>query len=345
MKDTPKRLKGKKFLICGGSGFMGSNFIHFLMKTVPDTHVVNLDALTYAGNPDNLLGVPPGRYRFKKGDICDEKLVGQLMKKADFVINFAAETHVDRSIHSDQNDFIHTNILGVHSLLKAFRKAAPSAAKMIHVSTDEVWGDLPLSAKGRFSEKSPFRPNSPYAASKAAGDLLIRSYTKTYGVPVIVCNSVNFFGPRQFPEKLIPFFTLRAMENEPLPLYGNGKNIREWIHVEDYARALLVLCNRGKTGEIYLASSEEGVSNISIARRILKILKKPESLITFVADRPGHDRKYAVNTSKLRALGWSPRYSITRDLSATVNWYAQNTRWVQRVLGREKRINAHIRLT
>lgn len=341
--DIIQRLKNRTLLVCGGCGFMGSNFIHYLLAQEPRIKVINVDLLTYAGNPDNLRGVPKERYRFVKGDICDVALMKKLMSEAGAVLNFAAETHVDRSIHGEFKNFFHTNIQGVYSLLEAL-KASPHIEKMIHVSTDEVWGDLSLASHARFTERSPFRPNSPYAASKAAGDLLIRAYGKTYGLPVIISHSVNFFGPRQFPEKLIPFFALRATADQPLPLYGAGRNIREWLHVFDYARALRVLLLRGKTGESYLASSGEGESNINIAKMILKILGKPENLIKFVADRPGHDRKYALNASKLRSLGWRPRYSIKRDLRETIQWYIENADWTKHAVARSRSINAHIKV-
>lgn len=299
---------------------MGSNFIHYLLENFKGSRVINLDLLTYAGNRDNLKGVPATRYSFVRGDICDTKLAAGLMKKADLVVNFAAETHVDRSIHSSAADFVRTNILGVHSLLDALRRLS-NVEKMVHISTDEVWGDLSLDSGQKFNEQSPFRPNSPYAASKAAGDLLIRAYCKTYDLPVIVSHSVNNFGPRQYPEKLIPFFTLRALANKSLPLYGDGKNVRDWLYVDDHTTGVLKLLEKGRPGNVYALSAGQERSNLEIAKSILKILKKPESLITFVADRPAHDRRYSVDSEKFRKLGWQPKNSFESDLRRTIKWY------------------------
>ena len=250
------------------------------------------------------------------------------MSRADYVVNFAAETHVDRSIHGGAAAFVHSNIAGVHSLLEALR-VSPKVKKMVQISTDEVWGDLPLNSKEKFNEESPFLPNSPYAASKAAGDLLIRSYVKTYGLPVIVSHSVNNFGPRQFPEKLIPFFTLQALKNQPLPLYGNGKNVRDWLYVDDHSSAILTLLEKAGVGEVYAISGNDERSNIWIADNILKILGKPRGLITFVKDRPGHDRRYSVDSRQLKRLGWRPKHSLSSKLKATLNWYIDNKkRWL-----------------
>lgn len=299
---------------------MGSNFILKLLSSVPDATVVNVDALTYAGNQQNLDGVDTSRYKFVQGDIADTYLMLTYMQDVDVVANFAAETHVDRSIHVSSEAFLHTNVMGVHALLEALRKS-PKVQKMIHISTDEVWGDLPLNSKERFTEESPFRPNSPYAASKAAGDLLIRSYVKTYNVPVIVTHSVNNYGPRQFPEKLIPFFTMRALANKPLPLYGSGENMRDWLHVDDHTDGVLTVVEKGAAGEAYNVSQQKEYSNKDIAERILHILGKPNSLITYVEDRPGHDLKYAVDSSQLRSLGWKPRHSLEEDLPETIAWF------------------------
>lgn len=322
---------------------MGSNFIHFLFKNLKKVEVINLDLLTYAGNKENLKGIPTKRYKFVKGDIADTNLVRRLMKQADYIVNFAAETHVDRSIHEGARDFFNTNILGVHSLLDALRHS-PDVKKMIHVSTDEVWGDLALNSKKKFNEHSPLKPNSPYAASKAAGDLLVRSYVKTYSLPVIVSRSVNNFGPRQFPEKLIPFFAMRAAQEKPLPLYGDGKNVRDWLHVDDHSAAIHSLLKRGEIGEIYSVSCGEEYSNLEIAQKILGILGKPKNLITFVADRPGHDRRYSVDSSKIRQLGWQPKHSLDKRLKHTLGWYKENQKWLKSVLNKHKSINTHISL-
>ena len=344
MANTPHNfLKNKTILVCGGCGFMGSNFIRYILDNFPKSKIINLDSLTYAGNKANLDGVPLTRYHFVKGDIANTALMVQLMREVDYVINFAAETHVDRSIHGGAAAFVHTNIDGVRSLMEALRNS-PWVKKMIHVSTDEVWGDMPLQSKNKFNEDSPFLPNSPYAASKAAGDLLVRSYVKTYGVPVIVSHSVNNFGPRQFPEKLIPYFTLLAMQNKVLPLYGDGKNIRDWLYVDDHARAMVALLQKAVGGEIYAISRGEEYSNLKIAYAILNVLGKPKHLITFIKDRPGHDRRYSVDSSKLRRLGWKPKYSIEKQLQETVMWYQENFRWLRGVLQKRNTINSHIKL-
>ena len=317
---------------------MGSNFIHYILNNFSGTSVINLDLLTYAGNEDNLRGVPVKRYRFIKGDICDTALVKKLMQEADFVVNFAAETHVDRSIHSDADDFIHTNVVGAHSLLKALRDS-PNVIKMVHVSTDEVWGDLHFKSKERFNEESPLRPNSPYSASKAAGEMIVRAYHKTYGLPVVISRSANNFGPRQFPEKLIPFFSMLAMENKTLPLHGSGSNIREWIHVDDHTRAILLLLEKAPAGEIYGISANEECANIDIARKILKVLNKPESSIAFVEDRPANDRRYAVDPSKLYSLGWAPQHSLDSHIPHTISWYQENKAWLNNVLKNYESVN------
>jgi dTDP-glucose 4,6-dehydratase len=314
-------LKQSRVLIIGGAGFMGSNFIHRLFADVPDVRVTNLDLLTYAGDPRNLEGLPKARYRFVEGDLVDEKLLQKLMRTADYVVNFAAETHVDRSIHGEADAFMRTNILGVHSLMKAL-KASPHVKCLVHISTDEVWGDVPLRSTKRFDESSPFLPNSPYAASKAAGDLLIRSYVKTYGVPAIVTHATNNFGPRQYPEKLIPFFISRALGEEPLPLYGNGLNRRDWLYVDDHSRAVLAVLGKGTLGDVYaIAAGGEEPSNKTVATQLLALLGKKKTLLSYVADRPAHDLRYAVNARKIRALGWKPRMSFDEGLAATVAWY------------------------
>lgn len=329
------------FLITGGCGFMGSNFVHHLFKNIPEVKVINLDLLTYAGNKENLKGVPKDRYTFVKGDIADTALVKRLMKKADYVVNFAAETHVDRSIHGSAGQFVHTNIAGVHSLLEALRES-PNVKRMVQISTDEVWGDLELKSKRKFTEISILKPSSPYSASKASGDLLVLAYMKTYGLPVIISRSVNNFGPRQYPEKLIPFFVLRAVQEKPLPLYGDGKNVRDWLYVDDHSAAILTMIQKGSVGEIYAVSAGKEYSNIDIAKRILKILKKPESLITFVKDRPGHDRRYSVDSSKLRKLGWKPVHPIDDLLEATIQWYNCNKKWFNDVAKKNSSINQYI---
>lgn len=322
MARNSEALKGKRWLVCGGAGFMGSNFIHYALGRIPHLRIVNLDILTYAGSVENLAGLDEARHSFVKGDIADAELLAKLVEDVDIIVNFAAETHVDRSIHTSAEAFVRTNVLGVHCLLETLRHS-PNIERMVHISTDEVWGDLPLDSTEKFSEESPFRPNSPYAASKAGGDLLVRAYVATHGLPVIVTHSVNNYGPRQFPEKLIPFFTARASQDQTLPLYGDGEYRRDWLYVDDHSEAILTVLKKGKLGEVYNVSQQEEYSNKEIALRILEALGKPQSLITFVKDRPAHDRKYAVDSSKLRALGWAPRYlleeklpEVVRDLAA-----------------------------
>lgn len=332
----------RTILVTGGCGFMGSNFIHALLAADPAVSVINLDALTYAGNPDNVKGVDRKRYRFIRGDIADLALVKKLLKKADAVVNFAAETHVDRSIHSKGRDFVQSNVIGVHTLLEALRES-PNVKKMIHISTDEVWGDLPLRSVRQFDEDSPFRPNSPYAASKASGDCFARAYAHTYGLPIIVTHSVNNFGPRQFPEKIIPYFLQQARADKSLPLYGDGQYVRDWLYVDDHSSAILAILKKGVPGETYAISSGSELTTFDIARKILALLGKPESRIAFVKDRPGHDRRYSVNSSKLRALGWKPRHPFDSKLRETLQWYADNTTWLNRVL-KNKTLNTHIEL-
>jgi dTDP-glucose 4,6-dehydratase len=327
-------MDNQTFLIGGGCGFMGSNFIHFLFKTYRDIKVINLDLLTYAGYAANLKDLAGDSYELVTGDIADTELVKGLMGRADYVINFAAETHVDRSIHGAAGTFFKTNVLGVVSLLEALRQS-PRIKKMIQISTDEVWGDLPLESKIKFTEESLFKPNSPYAASKAAGDLACRSYHKTYNLPVIVSHSVNNFGPRQFPEKLIPFFTTRALAGESLPLYGDGLNVRDWLYVDDHSAAIATLLERGQLGEVYPISRGEEYSNLEIAKKILQILGKPESLITYVTDRPGHDRRYSVDSAKIRALGWQPQHKLEEELQKTVDWYRANPDWLEGILNKK----------
>lgn len=334
-------LAGKTVLVCGGCGFMGSNFIHFLFARHGGVKIINLDLLTYAGNTQNPQGLEDRPYTFVRGDIADMAIVAKLFKQVDYVVNFAAETHVDRSIHTSVADFIHTNILGVHALLEALRDS-PNVKKMIQVSTDEVWGDLPLDSTEKFNEETPFKPNSPYAASKAAGDLLVRAYAKTFDLPVVVSHSVNNFGPRQFPEKLIPFFALRAMKGETLPLYGDGTNVRDWLYVDDHSSAIATLLESGKAGDVYAISRGEEYANIDIAKKILGVLKRSEKLITFVKDRPAHDRRYSVDSSKLRKLGWKPQSSFDAKLRDTIQWYTENKSWVTCVIERTTDINSHI---
>ena len=311
-----------KLLVTGGAGFIGSNFVQYILEKYPDYEMVNLDALTYAGSLDNLKEVKRNpRHRFVQGRIEDGKLVDRLMAGIDIVVNFAAESHVDRSILEPQV-FISTNVLGTQVLLDA---ALRHKAKLFYqISTDEVYGALRLGTKKRFSEGSPLRPNSPYSASKTAADLLVRAYHHTYGLPVVISRCSNNYGPRQHPEKFIPTVILNALHNNPVPIYGDGLYVRDWIHVLDHCRAIDLIMHRGKIDEIYNIGADNEWANIDLARKILQILGKPESLLTSVKDRPGHDRRYAIDSAKLRReLGWEPSIPFDRGLAETVRCYSE----------------------
>jgi len=313
-------------LITGGAGFIGSNFVDYILKHHPDHRVLVLDRLTYAGGLDNLTeadGNP--RYRFIQGDICDRAIDDELVADSDLVINFAAETHVDRSIHAAE-EFVRTNILGTYTLLEAARK---HKKRFIQISTDEVYGSK---EEGGFTESDPLNPSSPYAASKSAGDLLTLSYHKTYGLPVMILRCSNNYGPRQYPEKLLPLFIVKALSGERLPLYGDGLNRREWTYVEDNCRAIEQILQKGENGQIYNISSGIELTNIQIIQEILKLLGKSEDLIEFVSDRPGHDRRYSLSTEKMAGLGWNPFYNLQRGLKMTVSWYLENREWWEKRL-------------
>jgi dTDP-glucose 4,6-dehydratase len=323
----------QKLLVTGGSGFIGSWLIRHLLAEYPDVHVTNLDLLTYAGNPENLRDVEGNpRYTFVQGDICDEALVNRLMSGMDACINVAAQTHVDRSI-SGPGVFITTNVVGTQVLLEAARNA--NVAKFVQVSTDEVYGSIEGTAK--FTEQSPLEPSSPYSASKAAADLIALSYWKTYGLPVCITRCTNNYGPNQYPEKLIPLFILNAAENKPVPVYGDGMNVREWIHVEDHNAGVAAVLMKGQPGEVYNLGSGQEMPNMAITRQILGIMDKPESLIKFVTDRPGHDRRYAIDSAKIRReLGWQTQKTFEQGLRETVQWYLDNPEWVANVRRREQ---------
>lgn len=308
-----------KLLVTGGAGFIGSNFIRYILNKYPDYKIINYDKLTYAGNPDNLRDVEKDkRYKFVKGDICDFKLVNKYMKKADAVVNFAAETHVDRSI-LNAGLFIRTDVNGTFSLLEAAR--ANKIGKFIHISTDEVYGSI---LKGSFSEESPLKPNSPYSAAKASSDMLVRSYFTTYGVPAVITRCSNNYGPFQYPEKIIPLFVTNAIDDQKLPLYGDGKNVRDWLYVADHCRAIDIAVHKGKNGEVYNIGGGVEMTNIELTRKVLKIMKKPVSLIKKVSDRPGHDRRYSIDCSKIMKLGYRPLYTFEKALEETVKWYIDN---------------------
>ncbi len=317
----------KKLVITGGAGFIGSHFTHHMLQQYPDYEVVVLDALTYAGRRENLAeceGHP--RFQFVHGDVRDRTTVEQVLQGSHLVAHFAAETHVDRSI-LNPDAFITTDVYGTFVMLETARKVG--VERFLHVSTDEVYGTI---EQGKFTEESPLRPNSPYAASKAGADLLARAYYQTYGLPVLIARPSNTFGPRQYPEKLIPFFTLRALNDQPLPVYGDGQQVRDWLYVDDHVRALDLILHRGQPGEAYNITANNERMNLEITRRILQILGKPESLIQFVKDRPAHDRRYALDASKLRALGWEPQADFEQALRDTVLWYVQNPDWWEPIL-------------
>ena len=315
-------------LVTGGAGFIGSNFIRFFLRTHSEGSVLNLDKLTYAGNLENLSDLESSeRYEFVRGDICDSKTIDRLLaQRPDAVVHFAAESHVDRSIN-DASAFIQTNIGGTFTLLDACRRRR--LPRFVHVSTDEVYGSMDPGAEA--TEQSPLRPNSPYAASKASSDLLARSFWQTYRFPVVVTRCSNNYGPYQFPEKLIPLMITNAMEGKQLPVYGDGLNERDWIFVEDHCTAIDQVLFRGRPGEIYNIGYGEPVTNLEIVRSLLKMLGAPESRIQFVADRPGHDRRYALDAGKLRSeLHWKPAVGLAEGLRRTVEWYQGHQDWVRR---------------
>lgn len=322
-----------KLLVTGGAGFIGSNFIRIAIKT-GNYSIVNIDKLTYAGNLENLKDIENNElYKFYYGDITDYSFLKELYQKEKFdvIINFAAETHVDRSIQNSY-PFIHTNVVGTQVLLELAREAKIS--RFIQISTDEVYGSL--SEKGKFIEESPLKPNSPYSASKASADLLVRAYNKTYNVPAIITRCSNNYGPYQFPEKLIPLVILNAMQQKDIPVYGDGKNVRDWIYVEDHCKAILLILEKGVDGEIYNIGANCEKQNIDIVRLILKILGLDDSLIKYVEDRPAHDRRYAIDSSKINTqLGWYPEVPFDEGIKNTIQWYKDNQSWVNNILNKE----------
>ena len=324
-----------KLLVTGGAGFIGSNFIRYLHSKYPAYEVINLDTLTYAGNLENLADISGERfYRFVKGDIADVSLVRQVFTEGiEVVVNFAAESHVDRSI-DDASSFITTNITGTQVLLEAAR--AHQVKRFIQISTDEVYGSL--GPQGLFTEHSPLSPNSPYSASKAGADHLVRAYYETFRLPVMITRSSNNYGPYQFPEKFIPLFITNALVDEPLPLYGDGLNVRDWLQVEDNCAAIDLVLHRGKEGEIYNVGGNCEKTNLEVVKIILKELNKPESLLRFVKDRPGHDRRYALDTAKIaRELGWYPQCSFEEGIRHTIAWYRHHAGWWEKIKSGEYR--------
>ncbi len=317
-----------KILVTGGAGFIGSNFVKYMLDKYSDYEIINLDALTYCGNLENLKDIEDmDNYTFVKGDIRDKELVDDLVSKVDYVINFAAESHVDRSIE-DPEIFIKSNVLGTQVLLNAAKNIG--VEKYIQISTDEVYGTL--GETGYFSETTPLQPNSPYSASKAGGDLITRAYFETFDLPVNITRCSNNYGPYQFPEKLIPLMISNALEDKKLPIYGDGKNIRDWLHVYDHCQAIDLVLHEGKLGEVYNIGGHNERQNIQIVKLILEALGKDESLIEFVADRLGHDRRYAIDADKIRnELGWKPKYTFETGIKETIQWYLDNQDWMDQV--------------
>jgi len=311
-----------KILVTGGAGFIGSNYVRHVLTAHPGDSVVNLDKLTYAGNLENLRDVESNaRYAFVHGDICDGARVREAMRGVDAVVHFAAETHVDRS-NLGADDFLRTNVTGTFTLLEAARELKVN--RFLAVSTDEVYGSI---AEGAARESDPLNPSNPYSASKAAADLLVRAYWTTHRFPVMITRSSNNFGPYQYPEKVIPLFVTNALEGKPLPLYGDGRNVRDWLYVLDNCAAIDLVLRKGQDGEIYNIGGSNEVENITLTRTILHLLDKPETFITRVADRPGHDRRYALDSGKIHDLGWAPAYSFEAALRATVDWYRAHEAW------------------
>jgi dTDP-glucose 4,6-dehydratase len=318
-----------KLLVTGGCGFIGSHFVRTVLQQRRDVRVINLDALTYAGNPENLRDLDQDpRYEFVRGSIADEATVDRLAQAGpDAIVNFAAESHVDRSLYGPA-EFIRANIQGTATLLEAAKRHG--VKRLLQVSTDEVYGSLPK--EGEFKESTPLHPNNPYSSTKAAADLMVLAYVHTFGLNALITRSSNNYGPNQYPEKLIPLHVTNALEGKPLPVYGDGMQIRDWLHVEDNCRGILAALEKGQSGEVYNLGGGNERPNIEVTRAILKHLKKPETLIQFVKDRPGHDRRYAIDCRKAnRELAWKPRIKFEKGLKETITWYVKNLDWVERV--------------
>lgn len=323
-----------KILVTGGAGFIGGNFVHHMVNKYPDDEIVNLDLLTYAGNLETLKPVEDKpNYRFYKGDIADKEFIDELFQKEkfDIVVNFAAESHVDRSI-TNPEIFVHSNVLGTVTLLDASRKYG---VKRYHqVSTDEVYGDLPLDRPDLFfTEETPLHTSSPYSSSKASADLFVLAYYRTFGLPVTISRCSNNYGPYHFPEKLIPLMISRALADEELPVYGKGENVRDWLHVADHCQAIDLIIHNGRVGEVYNVGGHNERTNLEVVKTILKALDKPESLIKYVTDRPGHDMRYAIDPNKLETeLGWKPQYTFDTGIQQTIQWYLDNKEWWENII-------------
>ena len=320
----------KTFFVTGGAGFIGSAFIRLLLEQIDDCRIVNFDALTYAGNPDNLVDLDPRRHRFACGNIADsEAVLANLDENTDVLVNFAAESHVDRSILS-ADDFLRTNIIGTQVLLDVAR--TKGVKRFVQISTDEVMGSLVENEESFFNEDSPFAPNSPYAASKAAAEHLVRAAHHTFGLDTIITRCGNNYGPRQFPEKFLPLALANALNDESIPVYGDGMNVRDWIYVEDHCRGILAAIEKGRSGAVYNIGARNERRNIEVAEALLDALGKPRSLIKFVKDRPGHDRRYAIDPSRMETeLGWRPLETWDSGLRKTIEWYKENGQWIEKV--------------
>ena len=318
----------RTIFITGGAGFIGSAFVRLLLNETSDCTLVNFDALTYAGNLENLAGIDETRHRFVHGDIADAKAVAAALEPGtDAIVNFAAESHVDRSIAS-ADDFLRTNVIGTQTLLDAARQKG--VRRFVQVSTDEVMGSLPEADDTYFTEESPFAPNSPYAASKAAAEHLVRAVHHTHGLDTVITRCGNNYGPRQFPEKFLPLAIANALNDQEIPVYGDGRNVRDWIYVEDYCRAILAVLERGEAGRVYNVGSRNPRRNIAVVESLLDVLGKPRTLIRFVKDRPGHDRRYAIDPSRIETeLGWRPVETWQSGLAKTIDWYVNNTQWIE----------------
>src|SRR3989338_2267234 len=333
-------------LVCGGAGFIGSNFIQHILEKYPYYKVINYDKLTYAGNLDNLRNTEKNpRYAFIQGDITDTEKLETVVREnnAKYIINFAAESHVGRSVMFRADEFVKTNVIGVHSILETAKRNPEHIKLYIQISTDETYGSLSLDDSRKFTEETCFAPDVPYAAAKGGGDLLCRAYSRSYNVHVIVTHCSNNYGPYQHPEKLMPNSLFRALRNQPIMLHGGGQHIRDWIYVQDHCEAIDSVLHKGKPGEVYNIGSDNEKSSLEIAKTILRILGKPESLITLVPDRPGNDLRYSINASKInRQLGWSPKVNFEDGIKKTIQWYEHNMDWVERIRERDKEFSKYI---
>jgi|SRR3989344_478547 len=339
-------IKTSTILVCGGAGFIGSNFIQHMLEKYPQYRIINYDKLTYAGNMDNLVNVEKdSRYTFIKGDITDMETIERIVEEygVEYIINFAAESHVGRSVMYRADEFVRTNVLGVHSILEATKRHPDKIKLYVQVSTDETYGTLSLTEENKFTEETGFAPNVPYAAAKGGGDLLCRAYYRSYNVPVTVTHCSNNYGPYQHPEKLIPNSMFRALRNQPIMLHGGGQHVRDWIYVKDHCEAIDLVMHKGKAGEVYNIGTDNEKSTLEIATLILRILGKPETLLTLVPDRPGNDLRYSIDANKIeRELGWKPKVKFEDGIRKTIQWYEHNIDWVERIRDRDKDFSKYI---